>query len=204
MPKDGPSLAQINTILTASQGRFMMMLGVLAFTGMRSGELQRLRKEDLDLTANWMHIVSRAGAETKTRHSRKVPLHTRLRALLETLPKSRGPWLFTADPSRKFPMGDHHISTKKLNDRFQALLKRLGMPVGREHGFTIHSLRHSFETICVNAGIPQRAIDAWLGHTTDKSMGAVYYKLRDEDSQGFMEKVPFGTDKSAVDAGEKE
>lgn len=36
-------------------------------------------------------------------------------------------------------------------------------------GFVIHSLRHFFETFAVNAGIPQRVIDTWLGHRSDKS-----------------------------------
>jgi integrase len=39
---------------------------LVAFTGMRSGELQRLRLEDIDLTGNWIHIVSREGVETET------------------------------------------------------------------------------------------------------------------------------------------
>ena len=66
------------------------------------------------------------------------------------------------------------------------------MPTGRKDGFVIHSLRHFFETFCVNAGIPQRVIDTWLGHRSDKSMAAVYYRLTDIDSQTFMSKVPFG------------
>ena len=203
-PKDGPSLPQINAILASSRGMLMQMLAVLAFTGMRSGELQRLRKEDMDLAGNWLHIVSRAGAETKTRCSRKVPLHPRLRAILEKKAKAAGPWLFTSVASRKFPAGGHWISTRKLNERFKRLLERLALPVGRDTGFTIHSLRHSFETICVNAGIPQRVIDTWLGHSADKSMAAVYYRLQDEDSQAFMKKVPFGTGKPAADAGKEE
>jgi integrase len=38
----------------------------------------------------------------------------------------------------------------------------------------------------VNAGIPQRVVDTWMGHVGDKSMSAVYYHLSDEDSQKFM------------------
>jgi integrase len=203
-PKDGPSLRQINSLLSHSRRTLMTMLAVLAFTGIRSGELQRLRKEDLDLAGNWLHVVSREGAETKTRCSRKVPLHPRLRGLMEKLPKGPGPWLFTAEPSRIFPRGGHWISTRKLNERLKNLLKRLGLPVGRASGFTIHSMRHSFETICVNANIPQRIIDAWLGHSADKSMAAVYYRLKDEDSQAFMRMVPFGTGKPTADAGKEE
>ena len=113
-----------------------------------------------------------------------------------------GPWLFTAPPSRKFPQGDHWINTKHLNEDFQKLLAATGVAAGRKTGgFSIHSLRNSFETICVNAGIPQRVVDTWLGHRTDKSMASVYYKLSDEDSQQFIKKVPLGTGGPAADAG---
>jgi integrase len=95
-PKAGPGLTEISRILAASRGAFKVILGVLSFTGMRSGELQRLRKEDLDLAGNWLHVMSRPGAETKTKTSRKIPLHAQLRELLERCPKSPGPWLFSA------------------------------------------------------------------------------------------------------------
>jgi integrase len=202
-PKAGPELQQLDTVLAATRGRLRAMIAMLAFTGMRSGELQRLRQEDVDLRGNWIHIVSRPGLETKTRQSRKVPIHPRLRAILEALPPSEGPWYFTADPSPKYPAGGHWINNKKLNDRFASVLKKLNMPVGIKSGFVIHSLRHSFETITVNARIPQRVVDAWLGHTSDRSMGAVYYRLSDEESLRFMLSVPFGTSASAASA-EKE
>ena len=76
------------------------------------------------------------------------------------------------------------------------------MAAGRKKGgFSIHSLRNSFETICVNTAIPQRVVNTWLGHRTDKSMGSVYYKLSNEDSQKFMLKVPLGTGEPTADVG---
>lgn len=53
----------------------------------------------------------------------------------------------------------------------------------------------------MNARTPQRVIDTWLGHRSDKSMAAVCSRLGDEDSQSFMAKVPFGTGKPAADIG---
>lgn len=203
VPKGGPSLQEINAILREAEGQLGVILAVLAFTGMRSGELQRLRKEDLDLAERWLHIVSRDGLETKTRRSRKVPIHPRLFQILHQHPRRAGQWLFTADRSRKFLKGDHWISTKKLNDKFVALLNRLGLPTGRDGGYTIHSLRHSFETITVNATIPQRVVDAWLGHSNDRSMAAIYYRLSDEESQKVIQMVPFGIGESTADVGEK-
>lgn len=203
-PKAGPSLKQVNSILSTAEEPLRSQLAVLAFTGMRAGELQRLRPEDVDLAGGWVHIVSRRGAETKTRTSRKVPIHTRLRTVLEALPSGRREWLFTAGPSKKYPTGGHHINVKRLNEQFTRLVTRLEMPAGREAGFVIHSLRHFFETFAVNEGIPQRVIDTWLGHRSDKSMAAIYYKLSDADSQSFMAKVPFGTGGPAADAGKED
>ncbi|HIK93960.1 MAG TPA: hypothetical protein EYG03_18595 [Planctomycetes bacterium] len=193
--KGGPSLQQIDGLLETARTARLVQFATLAFTGMRSGELQRLKPENVDLAGNWIHVVSREGGEPKTGHSRKVPIHRRLLPYLKRMPASSRIWFFTAAASPKYPDGDHHISTKHLNEDLQKLLTRLDIPVGRDGGFTVHSLRHSFETICVNAGIPQRVIDTWLGHRSDTSMASVYYRLSDADSQRFINEVPFGTDR---------
>lgn len=85
------------------------------------------------------------------------------------------------EPSDTYPAGDHWVNVKKLNEDFQAAVRKAGLPAGRDRGFTLHSLRHFFETHTVNANIPQRVIDAWLGHGADKSMAAVYYRLSDTE-----------------------
>lgn len=190
--KGGPDLAQVNALLAAAAGPLGSQLAVLAFTGMRSGELQRLRPGDVDLAGGWVHVVSRPGAETKTRASRKVPIHDRLRAVLAVLPTRPRAWLFERRPRQKYPAGGRPMNAKRLNDKFARLAASVGLPAGREAGFVIHSLRHFFETFAVNAGIPQWAIDTWLGHRSDKSMAAVYYRLGDADSQSFMKRVPSG------------
>jgi integrase len=200
-PRGGPTLKEVKQVLAKAMEPRRTQYAVLAFTGMRSGELQRLRAEDIDLKGNWIHILSREGAETKTGYSRKVPIHAKLKPYLESLAKT-GPWLFTAPPSRKYPQGGHWISTKHLNEDFLKLLMATGVAAGRKKGgFSIHSLRNSFETICVNAAIPQRVVDTWLGHRSDRSMASIYYKLSDADSQAFMLKVPLGIGKSAADVG---
>lgn len=192
VPKAGPGIEQVEAILAAAEGPLKTWLAVLAMTGMRVGELQRLKPEDVDLAGNWVHVRSRPGAETKTKRSRKVPIHPRLRVALAALPKSHSAWVFTAGASRKHPPGDRGIDPKRVNTQFARVVRSLGLPTGRESGFVVHSLRHFFETYTVNAGIPQRVIDTWLGHSSDTSMAAVYYRLLDADSQHFMAKVPFG------------
>jgi len=202
--KGGPSLEQIDRLLGIARGIRGIQFTVLAFTGMRSGELQRLRPEDVDLIGNWIHVVSRDGAEPKIDHTRKVSIHPRLLPYLEAMPSRSRPWFFTATRSAKYPDGNHHISTKHLNEDLQKILARLEIPTGRDGGFTVHSLRHSFETISVNTGIPQRVIDTWLGHRSDTSMASIYYRLSDADSQRFINQVPFGAGNPSANGGEGE
>jgi integrase len=190
--RGGPTLEQINTILKAATPARRPIIAVAAFAGVRIGEIARLRVDDVDFEDNWLHIVSRPSLETKSGQSWKVPLHSRLRTILERVPHGKEGWFFTAEPSRKFPDGDHHINPKRVNEDLIKLLKKLDMPAGRVAGFTFHSLRSSFKTICIHAGVPREVVDVWQNHAPDRAASHVYYKLSDEESQRFMRIVPFG------------
>jgi integrase len=199
--RSAPTLEEVQAILANSPSWLRPILATLAFCGLRIGELQHLLVGDVDGSNNWIYVESREGAETKTRRARKVPIHPLLQQLLTKESHRRGPWFFCAAPSTKFPQGDHWISPKKINDAFLRIAESLGLPVGRKrNGYTVHSLRHFFETIAVNSRIPQRVIDTWMGHQSDRSMGAVYYTLTDAESQNFMNEIPFSL---GTDAGER-
>jgi len=198
----GPSLEQVNLILSNVAEPRRLHYAVLAFAGMRSGEFQRLQRIDVDLTGNWLHIVSRPGAETKTRETWKVPIHERLLNMLAQLPKTKYTWFFTAGPSNRYPAGGNWINPKRLNEDFLKILEKLDIPAGRKTGgFTVHSLRHFFKTHCINCGVPKPVVDTWQGHKIDMSVGAQYYKLSDVDSQRFMKMVSFDTGEPAADVG---
>lgn len=190
--RGGPTLEQINDILLASSAVRRLVLAVAAFAGMRIGEVLRLRVEDVDFAGNWIRVVSRPGYETKSGDSWKVPIHPRLRRDLESLPRRESGWFFTAQSSRKYPLGDHHINPKHANEDFIKVLKSLGIGAGRPDGFTFHSLRSSFKTICINSGVPKEVVDVWQNHAPDRAASNVYYKLSDLESQRFILTVPFG------------
>ena len=200
-PKGGPSLEQVNSILTAAQDTRRAQFAVLAFGGMRSGELQHLQRAEVDLEGKWLHIVSRPGAETKTRESRKVPIHPRLYDVLKGASQSAFTYFFTTEASPRYPAGGNWINPKRLNEDFIKILEKFEIPAGRKNGgFTIHCLRHFFKTHCINCGVPKPVVDTWQGHKIDMSVGAQYYKLADEASQDFMTMVSFDTGESAADA----
>ncbi|HZZ27985.1 MAG TPA: site-specific integrase [Pirellulales bacterium] len=159
-PRGGPTLEQLYAVLSIVPRDLLPIIAIAAFTGRRSGEIQHLLKEDIDLAGNWIHFVSRPGTETKTGNSGKVPIHPRLRMVLEQQPKSKSEWFFNAAPSPQYPEGGHHLNMRDVNEQFQKLLMALKIPAGKKNGgYTFHSLRSFFKTFCVNAGIPCEVVD---------------------------------------------
>ena len=191
-PKASATLEQVNRVLEAAAGRRRAQYALLAFTGLRAGEMQHLRLQDVDLVGRWVHVRAHGDWVPKTRQARKVPIHPRLAEILKALPKAAGPYIFCKTASPEYPDGGHLINIKRLNADFQALAKSLGMAVGRKaDGLVVHSLRHFFETRAVDSGIPQFVVDSWMGHVGHDTTGRVYYGLTDEKSQSYMGQVKF-------------
>jgi integrase len=197
VPRGGPTLEQVNKVINCFEGQKRLALEILAFSGMRVGECQRLRWDlgDVDLCDNWIHIFSREGAETKTGNTWKVPIHDRLRKSLEKLPRDKRRWLLSENPSRKYPGGDHWLNMKRLNEDFQKALKKIGISAGKKAGgLTLHSLRAFFKTFCIDNNVQQKIVDIWQNHSDGQRPTASdqYYRLSDEVSQAKMKTVPFG------------
>ena len=170
---------------------YKTILLTLMLTGLRSGELAHLRPEDLDLVGNWIHVRCREDWKSKSRRSRQIPIHPHLLPYLAALPPHRRPYLFRNPPTPCYPAGREQLNSQHLNGLAQRLAESVGIRTGRRNAaFCIHSLRHFFETHCVHARIPQPVINMWMGHS-DGSMAAVYYQLHDEESQQFMQRLPF-------------
>lgn len=190
-----PTLEQMMAILNSVSDSDKIPLLTLACTGMRSGELQRLQIEDVDFSQNWIHVQSRPGLSTKTGQSRKIPIHPILRKALEDYkPVRKSHWFFQGKAGAR-----GWFNVKKLNDRLQKTLARIGLPCGKTSGFTVHSLRHFMESFGINQGVPQRAMDIWLGHVGDKSTSKVYYTMTDAESQQFMARLPLNFQSSLLE-----
>lgn len=188
--KSVPTMLQVNQILELASPQDRPIIALAAFAGGRIMDIGTRLPQDIDLKGNWVNFVARDIGAPKGAKSRKVPLHPRLKAILSTVSSRKGTWLFTARPSRKHPNGDNHLNSKLVNERFKKNAASLGMKVGRNDGFTFHSLRRFFKTHCINHRIPQRVVDIWMGHS-DRSVGSYYYELHDHKSQEFMKEVPF-------------
>jgi integrase len=191
-PKFTPTPQQVDAILAAATGDRKAQYAIAAFAGLRAEEVQMLSVRSIDLEGNWIHVLGREGWIPKTHQARKIPIHPRLRNVLEGISRAVRPYFFCAPASLKYPNGGHRVSMKRANDDLQKLVRTLGFPVGRkDNGIVLHSLRHYFETQCVDSGVPQFVVDVWMGHVGQRAMGRTYYGLTDVKSQDYMKQVRF-------------
>lgn len=125
------------------------------FTGLRAGEIFRLRAENFDNGNKLLHIL-----DTKTSTDRSIPLTPQVCKLLRTyLAKSDGnPHLF------------HHDDGKQINQvskKFREAVDSCNLNKNvsdRRNKIVFHSLRHTFASWLVQEGTQLQVVGRLLGH----------------------------------------
>jgi integrase len=128
------------------------IVAVAAYTGMRQGELLKIKARDIDLGAGLIHVGGRPDQRTKPGNYRAIPVHERISGLLSERLE------FLSPNVRVF--GD------EWNDKDQLLrsFKRVRKYAGLDQSLVFHSLRHSFATWHAEAGTPMRTLMTLMGH----------------------------------------
>jgi integrase len=147
-------------------------LRMALFTGMRRGELMRLRWENVDLNARTLHLPT-----TKNGDPLHLPLSSFLVDLLtDRLERSEGsPFVFPG-PGRE----GHLIETKKFLLRVSA---------GSGVSFTLHDLRRTFITIAESLDVPYYALKRLLNHRASGDVTGGYIVVSAERLRGPVEQV---------------
>ncbi len=147
--------------------RIQMLLEL--YCGMRIGEINALKPEDINFEKGYIYVTRTVAVgvngeailndKTKTpAGQRSVPINKYMIPLLEEAlgeMKENSYGLIFYD-SRN----DVIISTSRVSSVFNTVCKRAGLK-----GFRQHSLRHTFATRCIEAGIEPVVLKGWLGHT---------------------------------------
>ena len=135
--------------------------------GLRVSEVCQLRLADLLSDRHQIHVVQ--GKGQKDRYTLLLPkLLDELRGYWRVYrPKD---WLF---PSQVYP--ERHITEDAVQRAFTAAVARAGLP---ERG-GIHSLRHSFATHLLEAGVDPLTLQRLLGHSSLRTT-TTYLHVRQE------------------------
>lgn len=156
-PKTLPSVlspAEVLRLLDAVEpGRDRVLLQVAYGCGLRLSELLHLQVADIDSARMVIHVRQGKGAK-----DRLVPLSLRLLEDLRAYWRMHRPrtWLF---PGHK---PERSITSSNVQRRFGRLVKQVGL---RKH-CSMHTLRHSYATHLLEAGVDLLTLKALLGHTS--------------------------------------
>jgi integrase/recombinase XerD len=151
------------------------VIGLLTVTGLRAGELVRLNRGDVDLTAGGLAVSA-----TKFGKSRVLALHdTTVEALRAYAILRDQRWPGTCSPAFFMSIKGNRLSQSALNATFTVLARAAGLepgPTSRGRQPTPHGLRHSFAVATlidwyhadddVQARLP--ALSAFMGHAQPK------------------------------------
>ncbi|RJP93925.1 MAG: site-specific integrase [Desulfobacteraceae bacterium] len=164
------TLKQIECLLKAiedSPNRQVANLMLMAlYTGMRRGELFRLRWENLDFENGFIHLV-----EPKGGIDQKIPLNSSARQLLENHERTGSPFVF---PGRN---GGKRTDCKKA---LITIKKMAGLP---EDFRPLHGLRHVYASMLASSGkVDLYTLQKLLTHK-DSKMTQRYAHLRDDTLQ---------------------
>jgi integrase len=169
------TLEQMTALGKTASGDWKGLILVGFYTGQRLGDCANLRWDRVDLAPKIKTIRFQQG---KTGGAIMLPMNPVLAEYLGRLARSK------PDKTFVFPtLAQRNISP--LSKYFKKLMQRAGIAqhVIRErkaesggrcvNALTFHSLRHTFNSILANAGIPEETRMALTGHTT-REMNQVY------------------------------
>ena len=146
---------EIDRLLSAAKGYYIYpLLETALATGMRKSELFNLKWQDIDFDNATITIQSKDDWHTKNYKSRAIALTPRLSKILlaHKAEQKNSEYVFTYKG-----MKIHATINKSL----KTVTRKAGLT-----GVTLHTLRHTFASHLVMAGVQLREVQELMGHAS--------------------------------------
>ena len=157
--------------------RYRVCLTTIYSCGLRLSEGTHLRVEDIDGARGIIQVRKSKGHMGGK--DRNVPLPQKTLELLreQWISHRNKVWIFPSagHGGKNMPYATTPISNSSVQVAFRKALKTAGI----NKKATVHTLRHSWATHLLEAGINLRLIQAWLGHSTPATT-SVYTHLTEK------------------------
>jgi integrase len=141
-------------------------------TGMRAGEIRKLKWSYIDRKSIFIRLPSEV---TKENREKNIPFNYHVKKTLDTLPRAlKHDYVLTYQGKPLISKGGFQVVLKKT-------CTKAGLPYGRKtpDGLTFHDIRRTVKTNMLNAGIDKSHRDIILGHTLQGM--DIYYLSPSED-----------------------
>ena len=177
-------------IFSTATGSIRVMLAVGVFTGLRLGDVCRLKWTDFDFQRNQVTVIP--GKTARKGRKVTIPLHATLVGILKDWHEKVPGELVFPEEAADYARGPDYIS-----DRFKKLFSSCDIKTaedipGRKRTHILvsfHSLRHSFVSLAAAAGAPQHVIQALVGHGSP-AMTAHYTHVDTDQRRKAIEALP--------------
>jgi site-specific recombinase XerD len=168
------TLDQIDGMLHSGAYRKTRAMILLArYQGFRASEVAAAHGDDFDLESGLLQVMGKGGKRSV------LPLHPVIAELALTMP--RDSWWF---PARK--SNDGHIHSKSVSDLMRKAKNRTGI---KNERLTGHSLRHSYGTDLVRAGVDLRTVQELMRHES-LATTQIYTLIDDEQMRAGLTLLP--------------
>ena len=165
-----PDRADVRAILLASIGMWLVLFKTAAFTGMRSSELRALEWTEVDLDRQEIGVKQRADYENEIGACKSKAAYRTVR-IGDDLVKALGAWKLVCPLNPLglvFPHDDGNVlPIRKMLYMLKTVQCSIGMTQANGDGkYTMHSLRHFYASMMIDAGEPPKQLQCLLGHST--------------------------------------
>ncbi|MCX5874631.1 MAG: site-specific integrase, partial [Deltaproteobacteria bacterium] len=148
------SLEDVQRIKSQSPKWFQDMIEIAYLTGMRKGEIHRLRWTHINLAKR---IVTFHSTVTKEGQAKRVPIHRDLVQVFDRIGKVR-----SLSDDLLFKIDGNPIKYDSLQHPWTRALDKLNWPEPRPR---FHDLRHTWKTNARRSGIDHEIREMILGHS---------------------------------------
>ena len=174
------ALEEVKRLFAAAESRgpqWRLLFSLAVYAGLRLGDCCLLAWDAVDLAAGVLRVVPRKTRRYLAGRPVVIPLHAELAAELAAVPPAeRGGCVLPAIAS------DYGLRRWALSRALSGIFAEAGIETSvavegrsrRAPSATFHSLRHTFVSVAVNAGIPLATVQAIVGHKST-AMTRHYY-----------------------------
>jgi integrase len=148
---------QLETLLSTVSSPLMKdIFTVAAYTGMRCSEILHAKWDWIDWNTKEITILSDGDFLTKSGHTRIIPIHSKVLAVLKRRYETRFcEYIFYKNPKVS-------VYGTSIAHEFKKYIRKLGY----NEKLHFHSLRHTHASLLVNAGVNLLVIKELLGHSS--------------------------------------